>query len=110
VTLTEGPMLHSEVAHRDYPQWLRLQVDADPGDPQSVGVDLRLDVRRVIHAHDLLDDVPVARSPLVKPVVRRLVGQPGYFRFDSEFELAVTRGGSTRTETGRTLHELVALH
>jgi hypothetical protein len=110
VTLTEGPMLHSDVAHRDYPQWLRLQVEPNVDDPDPIGVDLRLDVRRVIHAHDLLDDVPVVRSRPVKPLVRLLVGHPGYFRFDSEFELTVTRGGVTRTETGRTLHELVALH
>ena len=102
VTLTEGPMLYSDVAHREYPQWIRLTVDGV--------VDLRLEVQQVIHAHDLLDDVPVARSRFVKPILNRIVGRPGYFRFDSTFELTVTLDGVTRTETGRTLHELVALH
>lgn len=95
-------MLYSDVAHREYPQWIRLTVDGV--------VDLRLDVQQVIHAHDLLDDVPVVRSRFVKPILNRIVGRPGYFRFDSTFELTVTLDGVTRTETGRTLHELVALH
>ena len=109
VTLTEGPMVYSDVAHREYPQWIELSVPGDQPDGTGHGaVTLRLEVQRVIHAHDLLDDVPVARR--IKPVVRKLIGQPGYFRFDSAFTLTVTLDGVTHTETGHTLHELVALH
>jgi hypothetical protein len=72
-------------------------------------LDLRLDVVRVIHAHDLLDDVPVARSRLIKPLVHRLVGHPGYFRFESTFALTVRTPSGTQRRSGTTLHELVAL-
>ncbi|TSE00615.1 hypothetical protein FOS14_06135 [Skermania sp. ID1734] len=101
VQLTEGPAVFDETANRSYPSWIRLQV------PDAV--DLLLTVRDVIHAHDLLDDVPVVRSRVVKPLVRRIVGHPGYFRFDSDFELTVVRDGETVRRSGRTLHELVAL-
>jgi predicted secreted hydrolase len=97
----EGPMVYDGLAHRDRPQWLRLHA---PGE-----IDLRLDVQHVSHAHDLLDDVAVARHALVKPLVRALVGRPGYFRFDSAFELAVTLDGLDERVSGRTLHEMVAL-
>lgn len=102
VTLTEGPTTYSDIAHRSYPTSLRLQV---PG-----AIDLKLDVKQMIHAHDLLDDVPVVRSRAIKSLARKLIGQPGYFRFLSDFELTVTLDGETTVETGSTLHELVALH
>jgi len=45
----------------------------------------------------------------VKPVVNRLLGRPGYFRFDSDFSLSVQGAGKTIERSGRTLHEMVAL-
>ncbi|MFE7224698.1 hypothetical protein ACFU7D_07935 [Nocardioides sp. NPDC057577] len=114
VTVTEGPLEHHRDAHRGYPTWLRLKTAASADGVSEASVDLRLDVREVIHGHDLLDDVPVVGTrvggALLKPIVRRLVGEPGYFRFLSDFELTVTIGRETRVERGRTLHELVALH
>jgi len=110
VELTEGPSSFHAEARRSHPDWLRLRVEDAKGVDGSVSVDLRLEVRRVIHGHDLLDDVPVVRSRAVKPVVRRLVGRPGYFRFESEFQLVVDQGGRVETRNGTTLHELVALH
>jgi hypothetical protein len=101
VELTEGPMVFHEVANREHPTSLRLQV---PG-----RVDLRLEVERVIDAQDLLDEVPIARSRLVKPIVHRLVGRPGYLRFDSRFELTVVEDGVEVHRSGSTLHEMVAL-
>ncbi|MGU3432538.1 hypothetical protein ACNHUS_05925 [Actinomycetes bacterium M1A6_2h] len=101
VTLTEGPLRFDSTAGRNYPEWIRLTV------PDKV--DLLLTVEKVVHAHDLLDDVPVARTKALKPLVHKLVGHPGYFRFDSRFELTVTVDGIEETRTGRTLHELVAL-
>ena len=70
---------------------------------------LRLDVTRIIHAHDLLDDLPVVRFPFVKPLVHRAVGHPGYFRFLSDFHLRVEADGEMLECTGTTLHEMVAL-
>jgi CrtC N-terminal lipocalin domain len=99
--LTEGPMVHHPDAGRSYPEWIRLQVHDT--------VDLTLKVRSVVHAHDLLDDVPVVRSRLVKPLAHRLLGHPGYFRFNSDFELTVVVDGQKYERDGSTLHELVAL-
>ncbi|AXT83935.1 hypothetical protein C6I20_01140 [Aeromicrobium sp. A1-2] len=101
VELTEGPLVFHPAANRTYPTWIRLQV---PG-----RVDLRLDVQLIIDAQDLLDEVPVARSRMVKPIVHALVGRPGYFRFDSTYTLTVVEDGETITRTGSTLHEMVAL-
>jgi hypothetical protein len=101
VSVTAGPPVFDRVANRDYPASLRLR-------SENV-VDLALDVRDVIHAHDLLADVPVARSRLVKPVVNRFLARPGYFRFRSDYALAVGLDGQTYERTGSTLHEMVAL-
>ncbi len=99
--LTEGPRRYHPIAGREYPEWIELRV---PGH-----LDLRLSVESVIHAHDLLDDVPIARSRLIKPLVHLAIGHPAYFRFQSTFELTVHDGGRADTRTGTTLHELVAL-
>lgn len=101
VELTEGPMVYHPEARRSYPEWIRLQVED--------AVDLTLNVRSVVHAHDLLDDVPVVRTRLVKPIVNKIVGHPGYFRFLSDFELTVMIDGEKFERSGNTLHELVAL-
>ncbi|MGW3540666.1 lipocalin-like domain-containing protein [Nocardia niigatensis] len=99
--LTEGPHRFHPVAGRTYPEWLELSI---PG-----RLELRLTVESVIHAHDMLDDVPVVRSRAVKPLVQRMIGHPAYFRFESGFELTVHTGHWTEKRTGTTLHELVAL-
>jgi hypothetical protein len=101
VTLTEGPREFHPAANRDYPTWLHLHV------PDQL--DLHLTVDKVIHAHDLIDDIPIARTRFVKPLVYRLVGHPGYFRFDSTFELEIVTELGTVRRTGSTLHEMVAL-
>jgi len=99
--LTEGPPRYDATAGRTYPEWIELLV------PDHV--ELRLTVQRVIHAHDLLDDIPVVRSSLVKPLAHKLIGHPGYFRFESGFELTVHGDGAPVRRSGITLHELVAL-
>ncbi len=101
VTVTEGPLVFHAGANRTYPTWLRLEV---PGQ-----VDLRFTIDTIIDSQDLLDEVPVARSRIVKPIVHALVGRPGYFRFDSTYELTIVENGETVTRSGRTLHEMVAL-
>ncbi|MFZ2173769.1 MAG: hypothetical protein WAW17_06970 [Rhodococcus sp. (in: high G+C Gram-positive bacteria)] len=101
VETVEGPAVFDPVANRSYPSTLQLVV---PG-----SIDLKFSVRRIIHAHDFLADVPVVRSGWVKPLVNRLVGRPGYFRFESDFDLTVELDGEKHHRSGTTLHEMVAL-
>src|SRR5205085_10551544 len=102
VAIEEGPPVFDAVANHTYPSYLRLTT---PGG----AAELRLTVREIIHAHDLLDDVPVARSRAVKPIIRKVIGSPGYFRFRSDFELTAEIDGERFERTGSTLHEMVAL-
>jgi len=101
VEMTEGPAVFDPVADRTYPSLLQIRV---PG-----SLDLTLTVRDIVHAHNLLEDVPLASSALVKPIVNRLIGHPGYFRFRSDFTMTVTVDGEEYVRTGTTLHEMVAL-
>jgi hypothetical protein len=101
VSVETGPEVHEPVANHAYPSHLILRAGEE--------LELRLDVREVIHAHDLLNDVPVVRSPLVKPLVNRLVGHPGYFRLRSDFRLEARVDGEQLVRQGSTLHEMVAL-
>jgi len=103
VELTEGPMVFHANANREYPTWVEI---SSPGQ-----FNLRLDVERIIDSQDLLDEVPVIRR--IKPLIRKLVGRPGYFRYDSRFVLTLWEDGpegvTEVTRTGNTLHEMVAL-
>jgi hypothetical protein len=99
--LETGELVYNEVAHRDYPATLGLEV------PGSVA--LRLEVKGVIDAHDFIEDLPVVSNRFIKPVVNRVIGRPGYFRFNSDFTLAVQHEGETLERSGTTLHEMVAL-
>jgi hypothetical protein len=100
VAIETGPPVWNEVANHTYPSYLRLSAGGG-------AVELKLTVQEIIHAHDLLSDVPVVRN--VKPVVRKLVGSPGYFRFRSDYELRAVVDGELYERTGSTLHEMVAL-
>lgn len=99
--LTEGPHRYNPIAGREYPEWIELNV---PG-----RLDLRLTVQTVIHAHDFVDDFPIVRSRLIKPLVHFALGHPAYFRFQSAVELTVHTDTGPEHHTGTTLHELVAL-
>jgi len=101
VEVLTGPEVFNATANHAYPSHLVLRAGDD--------VELRLDVRDIIHAHDLLDDFPVVRSRLVKPIVNRLVGCPGYLRFRSDFTLTALVDGERQVREGSTLHEMVAL-
>lgn len=101
VQSTEGTKVFDETANRDYPSTLSLSCDE---------VDLTFMVRRIVHANDFLEQLPVVRSRFVKPLVNRLLGRPGYFRFESDFDLTVRLEDEVLKETGRTMHEMVALH
>jgi len=101
VTLETGERVFNRGGNRDYPASLVIEV---PG-----SLKLRLDVREVIDAHDFLEDLPVVRSRAVKPLVNRLAGRPGYFRFSSDFSLRVGHAGLDCERSGTTMHEMVAL-
>lgn len=100
VEVEEGPQRFDAEANRSFPTHLVLR---------TAESELRLDVERVLHAHDILDDLPVARSSLVKPLIHRTLGRPGYFRFESRYSLRATVDGKRHEATGTTLHEMVAL-
>ncbi|WP_344782559.1 hypothetical protein [Gordonia caeni] len=64
----------------------------------------------MLQSHSLIEEVPIVGSKVMRPLVDRLVGKPGYFRFQSDFTLTVHQDdGSVETVEGSTLHELVAL-
>lgn len=106
IEIEEGPSVYNEIADQSYPSSLTLRAGGG-------AAELRLDVREIIHAHDLLNDVPVVGKrfvkPVAKPVINRLLGNPGYFRFRSDFTLTAEVGGEMVVRTGSTLHEAVAL-
>ena len=66
-------------------------------------------MKRIVHANDFLEMVPVIRSRFVKPLVNKLLGRPGYFRFESDYDLTVRLEDEVLKETGSTMHEMVAL-
>ncbi len=101
VQVETGPEVFNATADHAYPSRLTLRSGSQ--------LELVLEVKDIIHAHNLLDDVPVVRSALVKPLVNRLVGHPGYFRFRSDFTLTVELDGGREVRHGSTLHEMVAL-
>jgi len=97
-----GPEVFDATANRSYPSYVVIEV---PG-----RVRLKLEVQRIIDAHNLLRDVsPVFSLRPVERVANRLIGRPGYFRFDSRFTLQVEHDGRPYERTGTTLHEMVAL-
>lgn len=106
IEIEEGPAVYDEVADQSYPSSLTLRT-------ADASAELRLNVREIIHAHDLLNDVPVVGrpfvKPLAKPVINRLLGNPGYFRFRSDFTLTAEVDGQRLERKGSTLHEAVAL-
>ena len=102
MSLSGSKPVFNKVANREYPSSVVIEV---PG-----SVLLRLDVKDVIDAHNLLLDVsPVFSNRVVERIANRLIGRPGYFRFNSEFSLHVEHGGESYDRTGTTLHEMVAL-
>jgi hypothetical protein len=101
MTLDTGPSVFNAAGNREYPSLVAIRV---PGE-----LELRLDVRDVIDAHDFVEDLPVVRNRAIKPLVNRFVGRPGYFRFDSDYALHIEHGGESYDRSGRTLHEMVAL-
>ncbi|MCF8601920.1 hypothetical protein L5I01_00960 [Gordonia sp. HY442] len=102
VEFTLGPSVYDDVARQDYPETFTLEA---PGKFR-----LEMSVRQVLQSYSLIEQMPVIGSKLMRPIADRVIGKPGYFRFRSDFTLAVTQDdGSVETVEGSTLHELVAL-
>jgi len=63
-----------------------------------------LKMKRILEAQDMLENF----SPVLRFLAMNILRiQPGYFRLESNFELAVTRDGKSVNESGTTLHEIV---
>lgn len=102
VDFTVGPAVYDDVARQSYPE--TFTIDA-PGE-----FHLEMRVRQVLQSHSLIEEVPIVGSKVMRPLVNRVVGKPGYFRFRSDFTLTVHHDdGAAETVEGSTLHELVAL-
>ena len=102
MTLRTGEPVFDQRANRDHPSF--FVIEALPT------LSLRLDVREVIDAHNLLHDVsPIFKNRLIERAVNAAVGRPGYFRFGSDFSLHLEHRGTSLDRSGRTLHEMVAL-
>ncbi len=101
MTLKDSGFVFNKVANREYPAGLQIEV---PG-----SLYLRLDVKKVIDATDILAELnPIIMNPVVKWGINKFM-RPGWFRFESDFTLKVEHGGRSFEETGTTLHEMVAL-
>jgi hypothetical protein len=63
-----------------------------------------LTVNKALEAQDMLESF----NPVLRFIARHILRlKPGYFRLESDFELAVTRDGKAAREAGTTLHEIV---
>jgi hypothetical protein len=101
--LRDSDFRFSKVANREYPARLEIEV---PGQ-----LSLRFDVRKLIDQADFITEMginPVIMNPAVKWAINRFM-RPGWFRFESDFELKVEHQGRSFVEKGTTLHEMVAL-
>jgi hypothetical protein len=99
--LKDSSFVFNREANREYPSL--LEIDA-PG-----RLRLRLEVQRIIDCSDFLTEInPVIMNPAVKWLVNRFM-RPGWFRFQSRFDLRVEHRGKTYERSGETLHEMVAL-
>lgn len=98
----EGDWCYHANADRTYPQELEVSM------PGLLSLNFR--VREIIDSQDLLTALaPALRNPLLKGAVKKLIGRPGWFRFNSDYVLKVSHAGQTYERRGVTLHEMVAL-
>ena len=87
---------YNPVAKHGYPKRLTISV------PNQL--DLGLEVRRVVEAQDMLENLSLPLRLMARHLLRL---RPGYFRLESDFELDVTRNGVANREKGTALHEIV---
>lgn len=86
---------HPDAKYR-YPKKLTIKIPEE--------LEVTLSVRSVLEAEDMLDNFNPVLAFIAKNLLRL---KPAYFRLESDFEIAVTREGVSKKETGTTLHEIV---
>lgn len=78
--------------------------------PKRIGISapgfatITLNMNKIIEAQDMLENFHPVLRLFAKNVLRI---KPGYFRLLSDFDLTVHRHGTSASETGTTLHEIV---
>ncbi|OLS13315.1 MAG: hypothetical protein RBG13Loki_3098 [Promethearchaeota archaeon CR_4] len=87
----------STPADHQYPKSLTFTI------PDKLEMELK--VQRVLEAENMLNNFSPVLRFLAKYLLRM---KPGYFRLLSDFKVKVTHEGTSSTETGTTLHEIVA--
>ncbi|MFX0020229.1 MAG: lipocalin-like domain-containing protein [Promethearchaeota archaeon] len=96
--LIEESFQYNEKARNSYPKSLKFKL--------SEQNEINLNVNEIIDADHLLSEFnPILRF-LAKNVLKL---NPGYFRFNSKFEIKMTHNGTQYKELGNTLHEMVII-
>jgi predicted secreted hydrolase len=94
--LTQEDFKYNEKAGNQYPNFLKFNITGQH--------EITLHVQEIIDADNLLHEMgPVTRF-LAKNLLRL---KPGYFRFNSKFQLNLQIDGKTYVEKGTALHEMV---
>jgi len=90
---------YDEKANNNYPQKLELNLNSNQGQ-------VSLNVESIIDSDYMLSEF----NPILRILAKNLLKlNPGYFRFNSNFDVSVNIGENKIIETGKTLHEMVIL-
>jgi len=94
--LIEENFQYNEKARNKYPQNLKFKL--------SEQNEVNLNVNKIIDADHLLSEF----NPILRFLAKNILKlNPGYFRFNSNFEIKMTHNGMHYKEQGNTLHEMV---
>lgn len=94
--LIEETFQYNEKARNNYPKTLRFKL--------SEQNEVNLNVNEIIDADHLLSEF----NPILRFIAKNILKlNPGYFRFNSDFEIKMTHNGTHYKEQGNTLHEMV---
>ncbi len=94
--LIEEHFQYNEKARNNYPKTLKFRL--------SEKNEVILNVNEIIDADHLLSEF----NPILRFLAKNILKlNPGYFRFDSNFEIKMTHNGTNYKEQGNTLHEMV---
>ncbi len=94
--LIEENFQYNEKARNNYPKTLKFKL--------SEQNEIILNVNEIIDADHLLSEF----NPILRFLAKNILKlNPGYFRFNSDFEIKLTHNGTRYKEQGNTLHEMV---
>ncbi|MFX1315956.1 MAG: lipocalin-like domain-containing protein [Promethearchaeota archaeon] len=94
--ITEKDFQYDEKAQNNYPKTLIFKI--------SNQQQILLEVQEIIDSDNLLFEL----SPVLRFIAKYLLRlKPGYFRFNSKFNIDLLYNGKTYKEQGNTLHEMV---